>query len=368
MKKLFTSIAALFLLSFSLLAQLDSIFDQGVYRTFMVHLPAGYSPGSQYPIVLNLHGYNSDAAQQQNYTQFDHVADTAGFIVVYPNGISNAWAVNGTTDVDFLSHLVDTIRANYSCNSCLFVTGMSDGGFMTYKFASATTQIIKAVAVGSGNMAKTLQNSSASAPQIPVMHFHGTADQIVNYNGVFPLLPPVDSTIQWWVNHNNCNTTPVITTIVNTNTADSSTVEKYYYGGGTNGSEMTYYRVINGGHTWSGAVPAPPLGFTNQDINQSALIGSFFKNFCSAATGLSTTATANAVSIFPNPFSGLVTFRLADKEPATVSLYNFLGQPVLQQSFTNSVTLHTDYLADGIYFYELRSNKGTLKTGKVVKQ
>lgn len=73
-------------------------------------------------------------------------------------------------------------------------------------------------------------------------------------------------------------------------------------------------------------------------------------------------------TISPNPFSVQLAFSLADNEQTTVTLYNFLGQQVLQQTFTNSTTINTAQLADGIYFYEQRNSKGTLKTGKVVKQ
>ncbi|MCW5907569.1 MAG: T9SS type A sorting domain-containing protein [Chitinophagales bacterium] len=76
----------------------------------------------------------------------------------------------------------------------------------------------------------------------------------------------------------------------------------------------------------------------------------------------------NVVSLFPNPFSNQLTFSVADNEQTTVLLYNFLGKQVLQQTFTNSTTINTAHLADGIYFYELRNNNGALKTGKVVKQ
>jgi hypothetical protein len=75
-----------------------------------------------------------------------------------------------------------------------------------------------------------------------------------------------------------------------------------------------------------------------------------------------------SVKAFPNPFSTKLTFSLADNEPTTVLLYDFLGQQVLQQTFTNSTAINTEQLADGIYFYELRNHKGTLKTGKLVKQ
>jgi hypothetical protein len=72
--------------------------------------------------------------------------------------------------------------------------------------------------------------------------------------------------------------------------------------------------------------------------------------------------------VYPNPFSTQLSFALSYNEPATLVLYDYLGQQVLQKSFTNSTTVNTEQLADGIYFYELRNDKGTLKTGKVVKQ
>jgi hypothetical protein len=74
------------------------------------------------------------------------------------------------------------------------------------------------------------------------------------------------------------------------------------------------------------------------------------------------------VVVFPNPFSNQLTFSVSVNEQTTVSLYNFLGQEILQQTFTNSTTINTEQLADGIYFYELRNDTGTLKTGKVIKQ
>jgi hypothetical protein len=73
-------------------------------------------------------------------------------------------------------------------------------------------------------------------------------------------------------------------------------------------------------------------------------------------------------TIFPNPFSTQLTFTLSDKEPTTLSLYNFLGQQILQQAFTNSASINTGAFAEGIYFYELRNSKKIIGQGKVVKQ
>lgn len=74
------------------------------------------------------------------------------------------------------------------------------------------------------------------------------------------------------------------------------------------------------------------------------------------------------LSIYPNPFFDHITFELAKNEQASISLYNFLGQLVLEQTFTNITTINTEQLLDGIYFYELRNVTGEVRIGKVIKQ
>ena len=76
---------------YSLQAQLDSIIDQGVFRTYIIHLPSGYNTNNKYPLVFNLHGLRANALQQKTVTQFDKIADQKGFIVVYPNGTDKSW-------------------------------------------------------------------------------------------------------------------------------------------------------------------------------------------------------------------------------------------------------------------------------------
>lgn len=329
-------------------AQLDSIFDQSTWRKFIVHLPNTYSASKQYPLVINLHGLNSSAAQQQSYSQFDTEADVHKFIVVYPNAIAGSWNINGSSDVDFIASLIDTIRNTYSCNTCLFITGMSQGGFLTYKLACSLSKPIKALAVVSGNMSQNLQNTCTVAGGPPIAHFHGTADPLVNYNGTVGI-PPVLTTINWWVTKNNSSSSPVYNALTNTNLADSSTVEKYYYAAGPNGSETTFYKIIKGGHTWPGAAPVPPFGFTNLDINASQLIGTFFSQYCSLATGVSE-ITTQAASVYPNPFSNRIHVKNFD-ELGTFELLNSNGQVVSKGKDIEEIDF--TYLSNGLYFLKL---------------
>lgn len=366
MKHIFKILSITLLFSQSLYAQLDSIFDQGTYRTFIVHLPTGYNTNNQYPLVLNLHGLKANAEQQQTYSQFDDVADQKGFIVVYPNGTDESWSTIGNKDLDFLTHLVDSLRTDYSINDCLFLTGFSQGGFMTYKFANNTTHTVKAIAVGSGNMSSASQTASGNAPQIPIIHFHGTTDNTVPYDGTSSFIPPVDSTIQWWVNHNYCNTTPIVTPMPDLDPNDNSTVEKYYYGNGDNDSEVTFYKVIDGGHTWSGSYSIPIFGATNKDINQSEIIGNFFYDKCSLTTGVGESYNEDTISIYPNPFNEVL--KMASNKEITITIYNNLAQPMIQEKIQSPTDIDTKELLPGIYFYRITQYQTHLRSGKLIKK
>lgn len=366
MKHIFKILSITLLFSQSLYAQLDSIYDQGTHRTFIVHLPTGYNINNEYPVVLNLHGLRANARQQQTYSQFDDIADQKGFIVIYPNGTDESWTTIGNKDLDFLTHLVDSIRTDYSTNDCLFVTGFSQGGFMTYKFANNTTHTVKAIAVGSGNMSSATQTSSENAPKIPIIHFHGTSDNIVPYNGTSPFIPPVENTIEWWVNHNNCNTTPIITPIQDLDPTDNSTIEKYYYGNGDNETEVTFYKVIDGGHTWSSSTPIPIFGATNKDINQSEIIGNFFYNICSTITYFKESSIKSITNVHPNPFNEIL--KINTNKETNITIYNNLGQPVIQEKIQSTTDIDTKELLPGIYFYEITQSQNYLRSGKLIKR
>jgi hypothetical protein len=76
----------------------------------------------------------------------------------------------------------------------------------------------------------------------------------------------------------------------------------------------------------------------------------------------------NDFSIYPNPFSNQLSVALAENEQLLISLYDFLGHLVRQETITKSATISTDQLSKGMYLYEIRNSKGTLKTGKVLKR
>lgn len=101
------------------------------------------------------------------------------------------------------------------------------------------------------------------------------------------------------------------------------------------------------------------LGFYNAGISQSC------DEVITSINNLNLPINSH---IYPNPFSNKLTFAFSDNEQTTITLFNFLGQPVLEKTFIKSMTFDTEYLSNGIYFYEFKNSKKILKTGKVIKQ
>ena len=97
---------------------LDSITSGSIKRKFRVYVPSSYNASTAVPLVFNLHGYTSNAYQQEAYANFMPIADTANFIVVCPDGTSqsgnqywNAGFGPGVNDVQFISNLIDSIKS-----------------------------------------------------------------------------------------------------------------------------------------------------------------------------------------------------------------------------------------------------------------
>lgn len=72
--------------------------------------------------------------------------------------------------------------------------------------------------------------------------------------------------------------------------------------------------------------------------------------------------------VFPNPFYDHLTFQFFNNLQTRVTLYDLMGKCVLDQIFTNYATINTEHLPRSIYYYKVRSNNGTRKTGMLIKE
>lgn len=338
-----------------------SITYAGIQRDYILYVPEMYTPGEAVPLVLNFHGYTSNAFEQMNYGDFRPIADTAGFIIVHPMGTIDllgnthwnvGWGTSNVNDLGFTAALIDSLSAAYSINQDrIYSTGMSNGGFMSYHLACEMSERIAAIASVTGTMNVNQPATCSPGHPMPVMEIHGTADGTVPYNGNI-LFGTTPAAVAYWVNYNNCEPTPSITAIPDTDGGDGCTAEHQVYTGGNNGSTVEHFKIINGEHTWPGA--AFVLGVTNQDIDASAEIWRFFSKYdihgLINTTSVADNVSVKTVSVFPNPATDAMTIVWPGAEITNYTLSSLTGQLVQKgnvSSGRNKIDLAT--IAPGMY-------------------
>ena len=342
----------------------ESIIHDGIQRNYIVYIPEIYDGSSAVPLVLNFHGYGSNATQQMFYGDFRDIADTEGFLLVHPEGtLSNGnqfWNVGfpGTTsstidDVGFTEALIDELANSYAIDlDRVYATGMSNGGFISFLLACQLSEKIAAVASVTGSMTPDTFNDCNAQHQTPVLQIHGTNDSVVPYDGNSIWTLPIVDVVSYWVNYNNCDTTPTTTTFPDLDLSDGSTVEHSVYEDGDLGSTTEHMKVIGGGHTWPGSIINTPG--TNQDIDASMEIWSFFSRF-DINGPLSVNEFENRqVSIYPNPTNSTINLSLSFSEEVNYELFSPLGQQLIIGTIKSSnQEIDVSNLPPNIYYLKL---------------
>ena len=103
-----------------------SIKFDGLTREYSIYIPSGYDGTTSFPLLFNYHGGKANIASQQAISDMRPIADTANYIIVYPQARidpsddnSRNWLPKspGTfDDVPFVSLLIDSIASNYLIN------------------------------------------------------------------------------------------------------------------------------------------------------------------------------------------------------------------------------------------------------------
>jgi polyhydroxybutyrate depolymerase len=335
----------------------------GLTREYRVYVPASYSSANPVPLVLNLHGYTSNNQQQEVYGDFRPVADTAGFILVHPNGTLdgssqrfwNAWGLSTPDDVGFISALIDKIQQDYAIDpNCIYSAGMSNGGFMSVELACALSNRIAAVGSVTGSMPLNRMGTCNPGRPVPYIHIHGTADATVPYAGTAQFAG-IENLVEYWADKNGCNPVPVMTPVPNTNTTDGCTAERYVYGGGTAGSTVELFKVIGGAHTWPGA--SLVIGVTNQDFKASGEIWRFFRQY-----KLNELASVNELEVlslvvYPNPSSG--HFVVNASEVIYQVVVTDLNGKIIQEFNPSAQSFEVKDLTNGVYFIRVNGAKSS---------
>ena len=168
--------------------QAENITVDGVQRNYIVYAPSNL--GSKRPLLISCHGMNQDANYQKNMLKIETVADTAKFVTVFPNGIDKGWDISGNRDINFVTALIDAMVSRYDIDpNRVYLSGFSMGGMFTYHAMNRIPNKIAAFAPISGySLGGTTAN--ASMRPLPIIHTHGTGDDVVTFSGVQGALVP----------------------------------------------------------------------------------------------------------------------------------------------------------------------------------
>jgi polyhydroxybutyrate depolymerase len=272
-----------------------SLSSGGLERTYRVYLPSSYDGTTPVPLVLVFHGTGGSGEQVARQTGFDAAAEREGFIAVYPDGTTPGrvevptWnaghccgpaMTEGIDDVAFVAALLDQLEVDYAIDPArIYATGFSNGAMLTHVLGCELADRLAAIAPISGT---AFMDGCVLTQPLPVLHIHGTADDIVPYEGGFVARTPKPRTdpaladvVAFWQTANDCPAATstrdgVVTTELAAECADGTAVE--------------LITIAGGGHAWPGGRQARPAAdLPSEALDATATIWAFFESYPTTA-------------------------------------------------------------------------------------
>lgn len=257
----------------------ETITINSVDRAYLLYLPATYDDSSNLPLMLNFHGFGGTANEHLSWTDMRPIADTANFIVVYPQGslldgfshwnggLDTPENKSDAEDFAFVAALIDELATNYNIDEeRVYACGYSNGSFFSYALACYLSDKIAAIGSVAGTMmGETLENCNPSHPT-PMINLHGTSDGTVPYDGGQGL-EAIDAVLSYWIDFNNTSMRPTTNSVNDSGT----TIEHQVYADGDNGVSVEHYKVINGEHVW--------FDMNYEGVNTSQLIWNYVSRY-----------------------------------------------------------------------------------------
>ncbi|WP_161861095.1 alpha/beta hydrolase family esterase [Algicella marina] len=253
-------------------------------RSYLIAVPEGVK---QPPLVVMLHGGGGNGAQSARSSGMTAPALRRGFAIAYPDGSGRSrmktWnaghccaraALTRMDDVAFVLRVADDAARRFGTDrSNLFVAGMSNGGMLAERIAAERPREVRAVASVAGvlDLARIKPRGA-----VPVLHMHGTEDEMVPYAGGRGALgltyAAAEDVLTAFLQAQRRGLTK--TRKVIDQARDGMQTEKFTYASSSGRPEVVFYRIVGGGHAWPGGSRGRS---TTRDINAPHEIFAFFK-------------------------------------------------------------------------------------------
>ncbi|QDV34757.1 alpha/beta hydrolase family esterase [Tautonia plasticadhaerens] len=291
---------------------------QGLDRSYLLYAPTA-APAGPRPLVLVFHGEGGDGRRTEAYFGMNRLADEAGFLVAYPEGLAAMWddgrelprppsggvglalslanrlasrrpaePAPVPDDVVFVRAVVDEVDSLHPVDrGRVFATGMSCGGMFCHRLAAEAPDLIAAVAPVAGPVALPYFDEFRLGRPVSFFTIQGDADPIVPIQGglVYPAglqvrgrISSLEETLAKYLSATGIEGRPEVCMLEDT-ARDGTTTERRAYPPGAEGPRVVVDLVHGGGHGLPGHRRSHPewaVGKTSQDYDGSRAIWEFF--------------------------------------------------------------------------------------------
>lgn len=241
----------------------DQITVSGRERTYAVFRPTALTRTATVPLVVVLHGGFGTGAQAEKSYRWDDLASAKGFVVVYPDGVRRSWNAGGNCcgpanrdnvdDVAFLDAVIASVSKSENIDQHrVYVTGISNGGAMSYRLACEGRASVAAI----GSVSGTMPGGCRTSRPISVMEIHGLQDQNIPFTGGVGSKgvtdidwPSVEVTLDHFRSVDRCGSVVTQKNGV-VQQADAQCAE---------GLEVRLITIADAGHQWPGAIAERPI-------------------------------------------------------------------------------------------------------------
>lgn len=161
----------------------------GQERRYLYSTPTNAAPEQPLPVLLALGGWNDPPENFLDYADFDVSAAGREAVVVYPAGVTDAWAgapysqTSEAADISFLRAVVAQLDTAVPVDrERIYAVGMSNGGGMALELACHAPDFVAGVSAVSGAFYEGIDEDCVPAA-VPTQVIHGIEDELLDYEG-----------------------------------------------------------------------------------------------------------------------------------------------------------------------------------------